>query len=286
MQFSPAQLKKLPSKAREKAIKLGERSEYHLGAARQVYAQKDDLHKRANDIVIERSEFIARLGGQKLSADAEKGFNERKAAVSVQIKQLADEIPKFRDAWEEFDNLLRKCAAVIDDHSGPFEPAKPATRPRSIEAARERIAALKKQHADVSIAPIPRDQYIAAAKVALDKAAKTGETFFDPRVHSGDPFRLASVINNDGRASGIGAGALLLAIFRDEVLAKLEAMIPPDSPDTLTEEQRAKKLAKIEADLLQAEREEEAFIEAADADGWRIARRSDANPLAILGIEA
>ena len=214
MQFSPAQLKKLPSKAREKAIKLGERSEYHLGAVRQVYAQKDDLHKRANDIVIERSEFIARLGGQKLSADAEKGFNERKAAVSV------------------------------------------------------------------------RDQYIAAVKVALDKAAKTGETFFDPRVHSGDPFRLASVINNDGRASGIGAGALLLAIFRDEVLAKLEAMIPPDSPDTLTEEQRAKKLAKIEADLLQAEREEEAFIEAADADGWRIARRSDANPLAILGIEA
>lgn len=286
MQFSPAHIKKLPPKASEKASKLAQRSEYHLGAIRQIYAQKDDLHEQVNDIVLERSELIARLGGQKLSAEAETGFRERKAVLRVQIKRLADAIPEFRDAWEEFENILKKCAAAIDKHDGAFKLAKAVTRPRSIEAARERIEELKKQRAAVSIAPIPRDQYVTAAKVALDRAAKTGETFFDPRIRSDDPFRLISIINIDGRATGIGAGALLLSLFRDEVLVKLESMIPPDGPETLTEEQRAKKLAKIDADLLQAEREEEAFIEAADADGWRIARRSDANPLAILGIEA
>jgi hypothetical protein len=49
--------------------------------------------------------------------------------------------------------------------------------------------------------------------------------------------------------------------------------------------ERAGRIADLEAQILRAERTEESFVEQAERVGEYIARRPDANPLAILGLQ-
>jgi hypothetical protein len=59
----------------------------------------------------------------------------------------------------------------------------------------------------------------------------------------------------------------------------------PENADALTDAQREKRLAELRAARLHLERVEESLIEAQIAEGRTIARRPDASPLAVLGIE-
>jgi hypothetical protein len=53
----------------------------------------------------------------------------------------------------------------------------------------------------------------------------------------------------------------------------------------LTDEQKAERLAELDAQQLELERFEELFIEQAECDGVVIARRADADPRAVLGVD-
>ncbi len=59
-----------------------------------------------------------------------------------------------------------------------------------------------------------------------------------------------------------------------------------DDGAALSDDQRLKEDTRLRAALLEAEREEEAAITAASAQGANIARRRDADPRAVLGLDA
>lgn len=58
----------------------------------------------------------------------------------------------------------------------------------------------------------------------------------------------------------------------------------PGEAEALSPAERERRLAEIEDRLLDAERAEEALVEAMIADGRDVARRLDADPRAILGV--
>ncbi|WP_038973303.1 hypothetical protein [Bradyrhizobium genomosp. III] len=71
--------------------------------------------------------------------------------------------------------------------------------------------------------------------------------------------------------------------FEKRLHAELDRL--PQPALTLSADDRVAKLLELEAELLARERQEEALIELAEEQGAAIARRLDADPRAVLGIE-
>lgn len=84
----------------------------------------------------------------------------------------------------------------------------------------------------------------------------------------------------------IDVESTLCWLFKDQIIAAVERAIDEDSDDAsaLSDEERAARIAKAKADILKAERLEEAAIEFAAESGLVIPRRPDADPRAVLGL--
>ncbi|MCP5364925.1 MAG: hypothetical protein H6905_06835 [Hyphomicrobiales bacterium] len=82
--------------------------------------------------------------------------------------------------------------------------------------------------------------------------------------------------------------AVLRWLFPGEVDKKLRALVADHFKDaeTMAGADKAARLSEINSELLTLEFEEEALIEAANADGLQLTRRADANPAAVLGVES
>jgi hypothetical protein len=100
------------------------------------------------------------------------------------------------------------------------------------------------------------------------------------------PISIKSAGAADGFASGlqINATALTIWALSDIITKRLEAMLPPDAPDALSESARVTRLAEIEAELLALNRTEVALIELAHEQGNMIAYRRDTDPRAALSL--
>ncbi len=80
--------------------------------------------------------------------------------------------------------------------------------------------------------------------------------------------------------------ALLAWLAKDELIERLEGEVDERSDDehALSDEDRAARLAAIEAECLAVGRDEEHFIEAAAREGFSVQRRPDADPRAVLAL--
>lgn len=76
-------------------------------------------------------------------------------------------------------------------------------------------------------------------------------------------------------------------LFKDRLIEAIESEIDSSSDDAnaLSDADRATKLSATLSEILETERQEEALIEMAAANGQEIGRRPEADPRAILGIE-
>jgi hypothetical protein len=88
------------------------------------------------------------------------------------------------------------------------------------------------------------------------------------------------------RQQPIDAEGLICWLFADQLIAALTAEIREnaDEGSALDDATIAKKLQQIRAQRLSLERQEEALIELAHAQGVAIARRRDADPRAVFGL--
>ncbi|PPC98689.1 MAG: hypothetical protein CTY36_10655 [Methylocystis sp.] len=84
----------------------------------------------------------------------------------------------------------------------------------------------------------------------------------------------------------IDVEATLAWLFKDQLIAAMERAIDEDCDDAsaLTDEERARRIKQAKADILAAERLEEAAIERAAESGLIIPRRPDADPRAVFGL--
>jgi hypothetical protein len=88
--------------------------------------------------------------------------------------------------------------------------------------------------------------------------------------------------------NGSHAPALLAWLFQNQLIEKLEQEIDElaDDDNALTDEQRTQREAALAAELLAAERREEALIVMAEAGGTQIMRRPYPDPRAVLELSS
>jgi hypothetical protein len=109
----------------------------------------------------------------------------------------------------------------------------------------------------------------------------------------GDLFGLAKSKDVLGQVTGFSSARLInllgldVWLLRDLMVERGEAEIAKiaDDDHALSPQDRAAKEVDLLADILELERLEEAHIMAAEAAGQAIARRSNADPRAILGVD-
>jgi hypothetical protein len=151
----------------------------------------------------------------------------------------------------------------------------------AIETARAAITALRGEAQKVKAAPLTADELRAQVREYVAGLAERGR----PQISG-----LAATVKFDWhRQSGekIDHVALQAWIDPDGLAARLTAEISGmlDQSQSISADAKAKRLAKIDRNVLEAERKEEALIETAHRLGIDAERRRDSDPLAVLGIE-
>jgi hypothetical protein len=157
--------------------------------------------------------------------------------------------------------------------------------------------------APYTAAPLERErEKITNLKAELDRVAATGldrvtiETRIAERVQAmadsvnvrlqGERGGTPLIFTLDGTEGGLHQPTALEALAwlsAPALTARLLAAIPTDEAG-LSPSAKAKATERLSAELLAAERREEAMIEAAEIEGVSVERRLDASPEAVLGV--
>lgn len=199
----------------------------------------------------------------------------------------------FAPALDEFVRDARRRGSSFRDIEA--RAPKIGDGEKQVAAERRQIAALKAAISATIDAPATSAELLADFTSELDKLVIAGVPTVIRTSRSGDPTAVIRLLRglavapeamNIPGAAADQFGHLLAWLFRDEIVAKVKALIgDTDPPGALSYDQRETAIAKLSDDLLAAERREEALIDAAEAQGITIPRRADADPRAILGIE-
>jgi hypothetical protein len=216
-----------------------------------------------------------------------------------------DEIMKMRSAANsELRTLLQRVEEfVARPIEGRFVAAKPAKLGKGhpldqLSEVRKRIAETQASLHEAESAPVTAAEAKAAARLQIEALAAAGA----PQVGAlldGAPFfnwpTEIQMINVQGIAKGgniVGTGgtesvntlALVAWLFREQLIAAIEAEIDPLADDSIALDPAARRarMNSLRSQLFELECLEEAIIEAA---GPAARRRPDADVRAVLGIE-
>jgi len=298
----------LPASARAKLQQLRDAREAAQSFANAAYRRSQSLLIDKQNTQAERDELVRRFG---LRDD-----NERVVAVDRKIEKISGEISHAQAQRADRDGPYRDASALlsavddcVNELRTPVDEAlvtvKLGANESPIAAVEKRRAAIAKLQTEIRIsaaAPYPAADAKRAMREHILHLAALGEPDVAPCVQSlrAPVLPHFSVIGNQRTLhetklgsfpveKTVDAASLLAWAFKDEIIAKLEAQIDSltDGDDgALTEMQRSEATAKARAEILRLEREEESIIAAAASQGFAIARRPDASPLAVLGVNA
>jgi hypothetical protein len=227
----------------------------------------------------------ARLG--QLPADADARMRDRLASEQAKHQQRFGVLSQLLSRTNQF---LMELRLPVGSELG-MAPAVPQSGPRpgltlieTIEATREEIAKLQRQVAVVRSAPLKRASQTEAinnylARLARQARPKVG---FDVRGNA----RVAWIEDLATMDSVLGLLAVVLGSEQIAAAFTRQFEQEPEPVGALSPAERDNRLADLAASLLLLERQEEQLIERAAADGTEVLRRSDASPLAVLGITA
>lgn len=159
---------------------------------------------------------------------------------------------------------------------------------QTLAQIRTRIPVLQAAIAAERAAPMSRAEACAEIERRVAAHATAGEGRLRYHVksvcHGGDLADALRVRTTpDGR---IDLFPLLASVMGADALTATLCSYLPASDDGLTLADRAVRIREIEAELLQAEIDEEAAIEAIEATGASVDRRADAASRAVLGVHS
>ena len=151
---------------------------------------------------------------------------------------------------------------------------------------RAKNAALKKERGEIVKQPATREEAIAALEEGIRKNADNYR----------ESFKRLTIMNQESAPAGAlrqdlqDLGTLEFYCWLDPDLIKARMTEAIDAflaatPPGLPREERFRQLVEIDSQLFQLECEEEALIEAGEANGMEILRRADCDPRAVLGIK-
>lgn len=218
------------------------------------------------------------------------------AADKTRIKLLRDRLQEAQARDFTMRNLVSSLSLYINrlaNNQGvsvsmfdkrQLPKRKRAADPReALEAIRSEIESTKGEIGAIERAPLKGSSKRAACKKYLDDLLASGTPKANVNAQGEVSIRLGtgpdSVALFDAKGSRL-LGLMLHLVGEEVVLDKL-APRETERADAITPAQRDERLSELRAQLLLLEREEEALVESSG-----VLRRADADPRAILGVEA
>jgi hypothetical protein len=225
--------------------------------------------------------------GRKPDPDQIERIEEALVEAKAELNRLRARRGEFTTgALETRHNAIVRLIVTSLSGGGRLRFLPPASVPRgtTLEGTREKISQLTADLKQVSDAPFPGDYVKARVARFIDKLAApisiTRALEYDEAPHL--PMIALSSEQMIPNAHGI-----LIWMMKDQILERLNREIDEcDDPKALDPAQRVKLTAEIKSDILAAERLEAQIEWEAMQAGEVPAFRHDANPRAILGVEA
>jgi hypothetical protein len=274
----------LPPASKERLLALKDHAEELRGSLRAIQFDYDDARAREREAFMELQarEAQLRLSVPPFTHDVEGWLDEQPDLVALREKHVrldADatrrkpRIAALSEKVQAAGRLKTNCERWLEDQSGDLLPYDyPTTRGRkteNIETIRDKITSLKEQIADAKAAPLPSGDAKTAANQFVDKLARAGTpdvgyTLF----HGSEPTftgAYGQVFNSPGTTvKATDALALVAAMFPDRMKELLGEEIDrrADDDNALSVTAKAKRIADLEAAILDNERSELLLLDA------------------------
>ncbi|WP_338821598.1 hypothetical protein [Bradyrhizobium septentrionale] len=231
------------------------------------------------------------------TSEAEIKALEDEVAALTEERQRIDERQQLYNAKRQSIGTLQAsigawlsalpAAIMIDEHD-----AKPRDKLRDVtsDLIEQRRRRVRELHADIrriDAAPYPSGVVKDQVRQRIETLAARGEPGFDAVIEYIDreidwPMQTIRLLRERDVhiPDALGLVALLL---KDQLIALAENRIDAiaDDSQALTDAARGEQFKTLFADLLEAERNEEAAVSAAT---FQVIRRTDADPRAVLGL--
>lgn len=282
--FSDAVLSRLPDASRAKAVNLDNARQAAHAALAAVNDRLADAFKRRDLLDNDITYTIDQLPPSQRYQEEIEALKAPLLVVDAEIANLKAEVARAEREFATFD-CIERAAKWLSDSAQLGRTLKHQAGPKAkasgdfnalVEKARARIDDLAEQIEAVELAPAPADDLRARITAEVDRLAEAGRPVVDHR----DPESIGGAIFRAAKAD-----AFPIWLNRDALVAKLTAEVK-DAPGAMSEADKKAALADLGAALLDAEREEEATIVAAQSAGTTINRRRAADPRALLELAA
>src|SRR6516164_7018338 len=173
------------------------------------------------------------------------------------------------------EDLLRGTVALEVAPAVEIKLKASETVVAALAATREQIAGVQRELAQVRKAPLCRLSQEEAIRAHLSRLMQRPKIGFDARGGA-----LLTWTEDMATMDGV-LGLLAFVLGPEQVSAAFSRDLEPESPAAVTPLERETELS---VSLLALERTEEALILRAAGEGIELARRSDASPVAVLGV--
>lgn len=252
-----------------------------------------------------RPELVRRAANTKFKDEreaAEARLAEFDAYTKRRMSEFAERSAAATAKMETAGHCVIGCQEFISEKLGqgkrlrdvslPPPAVLPAGVAATVEAKRAELVAIAERRADIANRPAVAKDLKAAISRAVAGEAEKGRPPFDPRIRGGrDPSKFAEQLRvrvYTGQFLTVGEGGVpfLVWLLADQIEARLHALVDEaDLTGAMSDAEQVAAQAALDAERLAIEREEEALIRMAEAQGMAIARRADADPRAVLMVE-
>ena len=245
-----------------------------VAVAQGILVQKGDRGR----VVSDGSDRLAQAEGALAELDQDGDLAQRRYGRVGIVSTPVERVRAWLTTARPGDY---RAARPVEPKLAPYEDARDA-----VSRLRGHLAELRADRHRIESAPLPAASAKEAARRAVEAMAERGRPFVDALLEGG-------AIDWPDARRGEDVMPLvrdtLAWLFPDELTAALDREIAEtagDQSEALEPAEKHETLGRIADETLRIERSEEALIEASQANGVPIARRFDASPLALLGLEA
>ena len=296
----------LPAPVRKKFKALRVRAENERATFLSVSEKRSALKFQIQEFEGEIEAMTLRIGTTGKFGHSGRGLTEDSSEVRRARMQLAsmredsDDIDAiYSDGTRTLSPLVERLTTFLQRRRTAFPPIeektvllrKGETVQTAIENRRRRLQELAADIVSVKRSPWPTSITKKLARAQIAELCKRGRPDVFGLVEHGERIAWPTLPTGavdlpEAVRNPIDTPALIAWALGSELIEAIEREIDELSDDdrALTHEERGKKIETIEADMLAIEREEEALIELAEAQGVPITRRVNADPRAVLGV--
>lgn len=311
----------LPPSRRPLLVALRQRGEDAMNLARPLHDQLDDLRPdrhRLNASIAELKKPRG-LGGPGLDDEHASVVDARQ-----KLSRVEAEMVRLNELLEVRRARAQSAAALVMNVESWLRNGRPSgtvlveateietksiirrgeTAGSALERLRHRLRELDADRHRVESAPLPSALAKVKMRGEIAQLAERGAPDVGALVEVGHAISWPMTVQRLGLAAVVGKSgdrivgdamdevtdtmALVAWLHRDALVARLEAEIDAIADDSaaLSPEDRERKLAEIAQDRLVTERHEAALVRGMQGDGLPVEHRADADPRAVLGVEA